>query len=158
MKYIKNTKQKGYAILFAVVIISVISIITIGLANSTFKQLILSSLASDSQVSFFQADTATECALYSDNVEAMTSTTFSPWPCGVDLNGGDIHLLVGPISTGQDGYSLVPQGIATDPCFDINVYKDTSTDPAGTTIKSRGYNSCNKNGPRTVEREIQVTY
>ena len=157
----KHTTQKGYAILFAVVIVSVISMIAIGLSNTTYKQLILSSVAKDSQVSFFQSDTATECALYADNVEGMTATTLSPWNCGVDENNVDYSLDVRALSSGADGYEVTPTTPnATTSCFDFSVEKTIPANPGdpSTTIKGRGYNSCDKNNPKTVEREIQVTY
>ena len=97
MNKINTRKQNGYAILFTVVIISIISLLAIGLSNSTYKQLILSSVSTDSQVSFFQADTAVECALYADVVDTLNESSPSPWHCGIDSKGGDIILDIGSI-------------------------------------------------------------
>lgn len=153
---IKSNKN-GYAILFAVVIISIISMLAIGLSNTTYKQLVLSSLANDSQVSFYQSDTATECALYADNVLLMNSTNYSSWQCGKDNNGDDITFTVLGLG-GHLDYTLNPTILGTSlPCFDINVVK-TGTAPIETNIYARGYNSCDKDNPKTVEREIKVTY
>ncbi len=159
MKIIKTLKfnNKGYAVLFAVVVVSIISMIALGLSNSTYKQLVLSSLANDSQLSFFQSDTATECALYADNVLDMSSSLPPSWSCGKDLNGNDMSF---SISGTGDNYttfsSLSGQSI---PCFDFEVVKaDDGTGLIKTNIFARGYNSCNKLNPKTVEREIKVTY
>ncbi len=155
------THTGGYAILFAVVIVSVISMIAIGLSNTTYKQLILSSVARDSQTSFFQSDTATECALYADGVENMTSASGSPWLCGVDANGNDYSLTIGPLASGGDGYQVSPTNpSAIGPCFDFSVERLVPVNPGDPTTLTRGkgYNSCDKNNPKTVEREIQVRY
>lgn len=156
--YKKNIEPKngGYAILFAVVVVSIISMIAIGLSNTTYKQLVLSSLANDSQVSYYQSDTATECALYADIVLGMTSSAPSPWNCGKDSSGADFVLdLTG---SGTD-YALTPTNLSGSlrPCFEFNVTK-TGVAPIETTIYARGYNSCDKTSQKTVEREIKVTY
>ncbi len=158
MIHIIKTKEKGYAILFAVVIISVISVIAFGLSSSTYKQLILSSLASDSQVAFFQADTGSECGLYADMVEHLNEASISPWLCGVTVNQDNTTFMIDETSTGIPGYTLTPINPGTAPCFDIVVTNDTVSAPPVTTMRARGYNNCDKNNMRTVEREIQITY
>ncbi len=160
MKNLTNKKNGGYAILFAVVVVSVISIIAVGLSNSTFKQLILSSVARDSQTSFFESDTATECALYADAVLNLTSGTPSPWLCGVDANGRNYSFDISPLSSGGNGYEVRPSAPDASPCFEFGVEKLIPVNPGdpSTKVRGRGYNSCDKNSPKTVEREIQVTY
>jgi hypothetical protein len=155
----ENKNQKGYAILFAVVVISIISMLAIGMSNTTYKQLVLSSLANDSQVSFYQSDTATECALYADNVLLMTTDTYSSWQCGKDNNGDDMTFNVSSIPSGsRSDFNLSPTILGSSiPCFDLDVIK-TGTSPVETNIYARGYNSCDKANPKTVEREIKVTY
>jgi hypothetical protein len=148
-------REGGYAILFAVVVVSIISMIAIGLSNTTYKQLVLSSLANDSQLSYYQSDTSTECALYADNVLNMTSATSSPWSCGVSTSGSNMSF---SISGSGANYVLTSSLVGTaTPCFDFDVTK-VGTFPVATTIYARGYNSCEKTNPKTVEREIKVTY
>lgn len=160
----KNNKNilsnKGYAMLFSIVIISIISLLAIGLSNTSYKQLILSSVARDSQTSFFESDTATECALYADTVDHINSST-GTWLCGVDQDGVDNVFKTGDLLSGNPGYRADYQyNNQTYPCFDFDVETLTPVNPGDPTtrIKSRGYNSCDKQNPRTVEREIQVTY
>lgn len=156
----KIKEQKGYAILFAVVIVSVISVIAIGLSNTTYKQLILSSVAKDSQVSFFQADTAAECAIYAENIEQIKAPV-SSWSCGLNEKGEPFVFDIEELSGG--GYYAYPvfgtKKVAT-PCFDFSVQNLTAVNPNDPNIKisAKGYNSCDKKSPRTVEREIQVFY
>lgn len=165
----KHTTQNGYAILFAVVIISVISVIAFGLSNSTYKQLVLSSVASNSQLAFFQSDTATECALYADRIinvaEQITDPTDTiSYECGRNFN--NLHPFeyraTRPYDT-LDGqhvrFILRPASpVLTEPCSEVDVTEDTTATPVPTRIKARGYNSCDKSSLKTVEREIKVTY
>lgn len=160
-----HENQNGYAILFTVIIVSAISVITAGLSNTAYKQLILSSLAKDSQAAFYQSDAATDCALYADQIMAMTDPTFTTvlnsWTCG----GSSLRVI--PISPddGSGSYSIYPvDGDSIKPCFRINVKRTPVYDGNGiiietkTEISARGYSMCNMENPRTVEREIQINY
>jgi len=162
--FLKNKNQKGYAILFTIIIVSAISVITAGLSNTAYKQLILSSLAKDSQTAFYQSDTATDCALYADRVEALNPTIPESvitmgggWICG------NANLTVTPGVGGS--YTILPNDEdSPDPCFRINVIKEVigqdgeGIDIIKTTIQARGYNICNVTNLRTVEREIEISY
>lgn len=148
-----KNKNTGYAILFAVVIVSIISILSFGLSNTTYKQLILSSLASDSQISYLQSDMATECGLYADTIVGLGSIS-SSWSCGIDSNGN-----IRTFSIVDNGVKFIatPVTLGTkDPCFEFDI--DKTTTPGTTVIKARGYNSCDKSNSKTVEREVEVTY
>ena len=148
MEYFNKTKEKGYAILFTVVIVGVISMIAIGLANLSYKQLLLSSVARDSQVSFYQADTASECGLYADNV--MTGGIESlpaGWVCGGET------LTKTTLATNKYLLSY-PTADPTSPCFEVII--DKTAIPIK--IQGMGYNLCDKSNLRTVQRELDVTY
>lgn len=158
--FIKIKKKKGYAILFTVIIISAISALAAGLANTSYKQLILSSLVKNSQSAFYQADTAADCALYAD---LIYNTTIKPgffeneelWFCG----GIDLKVL--PVGDDFKSYNLIPvDEESNDPCFRISVTKSLSVseESQGVQIKARGYNICKLNNPRVVEREIEIDY
>lgn len=161
----KNTTQKGYAILVTIVVVSIITLIAIGLSRSTYKQLILSSLAKDSQVSFYQADTASECALYFDRVliskiPVTDPVTLPPssFSCGMDSIEMDVST---PDVNGS--YNINPPTEILDsndqPCFRIEVAKELDALGATTTtIKAKGYNICNTSNLRTVERTISISY
>lgn len=114
--------QKGYAILFTIVVVSAISVITAGLTNAAYKQLILSSLAKDSQAAFYQSDTAGDCALYADRKNPSgIITTGGSWTCG----GADLN--VTPLSGGSYTIYPVDEDILT-PCFRIDVTKTTNVE------------------------------
>lgn len=159
MKNFQYKKEEGYAILFTVVVVSAISVITAGLSNAVYKQLVLSSLAKDSQIAFYQSDTATDCALYADRIVRERDPTFgsvdSTWSCG-----GIPTLRV--VNLDGDSYGIHPtlsNETSTNPCFRIDVIKSSPNPPVVVTnISAKGYNICNKTNIRTVEREIKITY
>lgn len=81
------TKQKnnGFVILFAILVSSIILLISMGMFNIIQKELVLSSYARESQRAFYAADSALECALYADIYgigEVNPSTPFSVTPQG----------------------------------------------------------------------------
>lgn len=152
IKILKQKRQKGYAILFAIIIISAISVVTAGLLNVAYKQMILSSLANDSQVAFYQADKGAECALFLDRqTDNLENENFTQWMCGgVSLNFTN--------NEGSGKFQLEPDeeiSHSTDPCFKIRITKVGNE----TTVRSDGYNICNHQGNiRAVQRSIEITY
>lgn len=150
----------GYAILFTVIVVSIISLMAIGLSNASYKQLVLSSLARDSHLAFYQSDTAAECALYADNKQNMALP--DPWVCGLDTNGNDYSLGVMPPDNSDPNktvYSLQPDAAMSasgGPCFSIQITKDNVAFTSN--IKARGYNICDTTNPRTLERLTEVDY
>lgn len=151
--FIKN-KKGGYALMFTLMVVSVVSVITAGLINAANKQLILYSLAKDSQLAFYQADTAGDCALYADRKDPGNITTVGgSWSCG------GLDLVVTPISNGYKIYPINSTTNSMDPCFKIDVRKDTGTpNVIKTEISARGYNICDASNIRTVEREINIKF
>lgn len=161
-----NNTQKGYAILFTVILVSIILTITMGLSNTAFKQLIISHVAKNSELAFYQADTASECALYMDRVSGIfTPSIPATVSCGVDKTGANTTLnVVTTINGSQEIYNLTPAGLwntSLAPCFNIIFTKTNPidpTDPVLNNMKARGYNLCVKSSARAVEREEEVNY
>ena len=156
MKIIKFKKEnKGYAILFTVVVVGIISAITIGLTNAAYKQMMLSSVARDSTSAFYQADISTECAMYADNIDVLSNvdSVSVPFKCG-----GTIMDYNHTVDTTL--YQLTPhnQSSITGKCFLADVNKNEVGDLIKTKVEAYGYNICNKNNFRTVERKIEVNY
>lgn len=153
----KKTTQQGFAMLFTVMLVGIILAIAIGIAEITFKQTILSNLASDSQLSFFQADTAMECGMLYE---------YAPI-AGIDPK----YLVVGgePLVCGAarlEYIGVTPEGAHrfepsdffdrgnTRACFALEFNKSTSP----RTIEAFGYNNCDPASPRQVERALRVLY
>jgi len=147
----RKNDNKGYAILFTVVIVGIISMITIGLSNAAYKQTMLSSVARDSTIAFYQADIGSECALYADKI-----LFFNVDQDKTEFNCAG-HSLQFQKNVAGDFYQLLPENPnSLSKCFRIEVSKDAAL--ASTEIQAKGYNYCNKSNFRTVERGIKVTY
>lgn len=154
MKFIKNkTKDKGYAILFTVIVVGIVSMITIGLSNAAYKQIILSSIAKDSTTAFYQADIASECALYAD-YEYNMEPADNLWTCA------EHSLKFSRSGSGQVTTYHMNQinPTSTDKCFSANVTRTETESSVSTKIEALGYNICDQTNIRTVERAIQVNY
>lgn len=148
--------NQGYALLFTMVIVSVILAIATGVASSISKQLVLSSTALDSQIAFYQADTAGECALYISTVVGTPLVINAPYNgefnCGLDSDGNQITLDVVEIDPGV--FTIEPDSNLNGPCFRIDI--DESSAPS--IANAYGYNSCDLGSKRAVERGIEITY
>lgn len=166
-KYKKN--KGGYAMLFTVVVVSAISVITAGLTNIAYKQLTLSSLAKDSQTATIWADTANECSVFFEQVAIKhllgQNQLTNEWTCGgitfdIDWNG------VSGLSDYEDGnyeYSLKAKEEGTPlkkPCFEFSAksIKEEDASTKSVTIESSGFNICDKDNIRTVERAYEINY
>jgi hypothetical protein len=171
MKYFKFKKTKldrikmsknGFTLFIAMIVTGLILGVGFSITNILLKELSLSSTGKESQVAFYAADSAAECAMYWDRKQADgTAVDVSPFD-RADLANGinpppmtDIHCGAGISGDGE-------AGSPTRADFDINhpdntvstfyvVYnygtdniscaKVTVTKGAGTTeIDSRGYN------------------
>lgn len=159
-------KQAGFAMLFAVLVSSVLLSIGLSIFNLTVKELVLSSSGRESQFSFYAADTGAECAIYWDfkgkDIFATTSSDFrSPSPANPDCVGALINIspsVSGPSSATTE-FSL---NIPTEYCAIVTVTKSSTGPPIiKTEIDSRGYNTpCPIDTPNQnrVERALKVTY
>lgn len=146
--------NSGFAMLFTVLVISIILAIALGIADVTFKQTVLSSLARDSQLAFYQADSGVECGMYYDlnrgQLPRGTVTTDAPqqFTCGKDT----ISLVSGQSFTDHFVYQEDVTG--NTPCFSVTFDK---TDPAKNLVSARGFSTCNSTAQQ-VERGLQVRY
>jgi hypothetical protein len=127
--------------------------ISMGLANTAMKQMILSGVARDSTTAFYQADVGSECALYADDSDTLRT-----------LGGGNQYNCANQISTttktingAVTTYTLTPSGV-TGGCYYATITKTNVGDAVETRVESRGYNICDMTNIRTVERAILVTY
>ncbi len=160
---LKPIKQNGYALMFTVILVSIISLISIGLSNTTYKQMILSSGANDSELAFYESDMAMECALYVDNKTSILTNNILNYVCGVDEKGNPYLLNISSVTISKNltKYNLNPSNSisnSNDSCFRIEIDKDNLSNITTTTIKANGYNICNINNNRAVERTIEVKY
>ena len=156
--------KRGFTLLIAVLVSSVMLSIGVAIYNIVSKQVILSSAGRESQFAFFAADTGVECVLYWDsNFDAFSSSSAQVMSCAGDrpippenitrvYEEDFAHTMT--TTTTEFSFSMVP-GIV-NPCVDVKVVR--SERPTRTTIESLGHNTCVITNPRRIERAIRVRY
>lgn len=162
----KIKKNSGYALLFTVLIISMILAMTVGISNTTFRELGFTATAKQSHIAFFAADSGLECALWQDrNVTGPvfpSNSATSPLPV---MNCVTASPAITTVLAGATSASYVVQDFAAGGgCVRVTVEKDqNATPPASypTKITARGYNvNCSQlaAGMQHVERVLQAKY
>lgn len=101
----KSSKQRGYTLLFAVLVSSVVLSIGISILNISKKEFLLASSARESTTAFYAADSGLECAMY--------------W------NDGSIDFIVGTHSFGTPVTNI---SCALSPTVDVT-YFDNADPP-----------------------------
>ena len=150
--YFKNASRAGgYAILFVVLLVSIILAMTIGIANIALKEATFTATAKDSHVSFFAADSAGECAVYNLGPHVRAIPDFTnlnsdlPNPLTLNCNGTVVSTNVQNV-LGSATYEYDFKGASGFiPVQDGCAYVDISDDTAAqyTTITAHGFNvSC----------------
>ncbi len=147
----------GFAMLFTVLVVTLMLSIAISISNQTFKQTILSNLAKDSQTSFYQADTAVECGMFYD--------TAGSFPLGTDPAGATSPIICGEHSFQIDqtasrmDYLMYTESVSnpSGPCSSILFDKETLAGSSISVVEGRGYNICTTS-PRQVQRALKVQY
>lgn len=156
--YSDQVRSGGFTLLYATLIGSLLLAIATGIFNIIFKELQLTSSSRESFVAFYAADTGLECSLYWDLSQGvfLSSDDHDPPQSGVLCNGIDI--------TQNWTVNSNPSSATTE--FDITFLPEpycthvvvSKVDGGETLIESRGYNTCDTNNPRRVERGIKATY
>lgn len=151
-----NDTQRGFALLIAVILTSVVLALGEALLDVAYKQVLLSSSAKNSQYAFYNADSALECALYWDQkLNAFDYTT--PLPSGsITCNSAALQNYTTSISGST---RITSFGVACSTGAGnsglTTVYKQSS----GTTdIYSNGYNSCDASSATRIERGLKIHY
>jgi len=184
MTFIKTTKTKGYTLLFAVIVSSIVLSIAAFIMSISRKQFILSSLARDSTVAIYAADSAIQCA-----VAAYANGTLVEYHTDEgqgNSNRPERYVLSCGSSGGNGNFGNNPTteatvGFLTGTAYqsgEVSIIYDNNTcakvvitdgfDSLKTTrhkvrIESRGYSignagACPVRNPRTTERAIQLEY
>jgi hypothetical protein len=169
------SSQRGFVILFAVLVSSILLSIGLGIFSITYKELLLSSSDRDSQVAFYAADTGTECALYWDVQHPDTEESIFGLVLAATSTPPDASMPA--LCAGKDivsdwaieyypEYLFVETTFTidtigdTDACAEVSVTKsyDALNNERTTQIDSRGFNSCAEGISRRVERGLRVEY
>lgn len=150
--------SRGFTLLIAVILTSVLLSVGLALLDISYKQIVLSSTARQSQYAFYAADSAIECALYWDQKENAFAYAA---PIGTIQCAGSNISVSSSVSGGTRTSTFAT------PCVDgvtasVTVYKTTgascSSGSATSCIYATGYNTCTATDPRRIERGLKVFY
>ena len=151
-------KESGVAILFTILMTSVLLLIAIGITQISYKELLFTAEAKDSNIAFMAADTGIECAMYMDSMLAFSGTSSDPFYC----HG---HQVLDTTSDNINFQFSLPMTSAS--CAQVYINKAAGTGTS-TQIDSYGYNvgqydsnNCINSGalaPNLVGRALRITY
>jgi Tfp pilus assembly protein PilE len=167
MIYKNIQKNKGYTLLFAVMVSSLVLAVGISILNISKKEFLLSSSARESITAFYAADSALECAVYHDNEGKFSFAK--------DLGSvkcvGNIIKNISDVSTGANStisyeVSLKPNSENSTMTTCAKVVRTYDSTTKVVEFVSRGYNmgwnstgnTCSDPSPRRVERALHYTY
>ncbi len=174
----KIKKSRGFALLFAVLAASLLLSIGLSIFTITVKEITLSSYSTNSQFSFYAADSGAECGLYWDikgNSGITFATSTDSTSNGLNktsINCGNtvISLTVSAVDAydATTTFSMPLNDVpGQDYCALVTVAKSNPGGTQGvssTYINSLGYNICNSSAVPTwgnqnlVERALKVSY
>ncbi len=160
--------NKGYTLLFAVLVSSLVLAVGISILEVSKKEFLLAAAARESTSAFYSADSGLECAAFYDDSGILFRITGGSSVFANSMKCSN-HIPTNSSLTSSGGASVYAFDILLDDvgngaytCARVTVTKD----PKKTTIESRGYNigwdtstnTCSKPSPRRVERAIVYDY
>lgn len=156
-------KNRGFIILFSMLISSLILLVSSGIYNVVQKQVVLSSYARESQKAFYAADAALDCALYNDISPLITQTAFLMNPptipysaelsCGTSTDKSRVYLL-DTSTTGDDNFEKAfvfryftnqyfnTEYVGAGCAYVLVEKKGGGITPVMTRITASGFNTC----------------
>ena len=166
---IKTSKQKGFTLLLSLLVISIILSVSFGVFDVMTKELKLSGIGRESQISFYAADAGIECAYFWDIKHPDFTESVFEKTAGVNISCGGGEGIKTLYDEGIHSFSfdMGKSNDKTQKCAEVSVTKvigkeytcdsDKTCKDTTTTIKSRGYNySCESKSLHKVERAIKV--
>lgn len=140
-------ENKGFALLIAVIFMTVMLTFGLSLGSIGFKQQILASGAIESQYAFYAADAALECALYADQQQNLFAYTDDLSASAPRMSCGDA---TNPVAVGVTSHTdtqwVITTRLSLDDdthCAEVTVWKPAALSDT-TYIFSQGYDvSCN---------------
>lgn len=150
----QDQKQRGFTILLAALVASLVLTLGISVFSIAQKQVVLSSLGRSSQFAFYTADTAAECALYWDIRHDLFSTT-SPSVTPA-CNGTPLALVGEP---GALPYTISFEFEPNGYCAQVSVTK-SAVDPR-TVIHADGFSTSCADisiSGRSLQRSVELNF
>jgi len=177
-KNIKNNRgEKGFAVLFSVMLASFLITLGISIFSISLKEIMITTSTRDSQVAYYAADSARECAIYWDikqgafppcfdsngNFIDCTETSNPSTKPTITCNGVDMDINFSHPQYVSTVYWTGANAIIdffkysvdniNSPRADVKIFKDYSTGNIRTTIEAYGHNTGIMG--RRVERGIR---
>lgn len=160
--------NKGYTLLFSVLVAAVVLAVGISILSISKKEFLLSSSARESMSAFYSADTGIECSVYND----QSGDIFNSSQGNIICNNTSVAITSSTNDAGDRLYIFSIPMNDKSACAVVQVRKYTkrdttiNTDVPMTEVFSRGYNigwldsnkTCDQVSPRRVERAIIYTY
>lgn len=164
-----SSSKEGFVILIAVLVASLMISLGAFIASIAVKELALSVSGRDSQLAFYAADAAAECALYQDlHVQSFAASSSAAGPADVLCNSTSTPVTVdGDLSNSNRGVSTFTASFPLNsgdnedfaPYAEVRITKeDIGGSNDETIIESRGYNVKSTSTTNRVERALEVTY
>jgi len=151
----KIKKNRGFVILYAVMISSMLLAISLGVANISLKEINFSTSAKDTNDAFFATDTGAECALLND--KSTGSVFVDPNSPTITCNNSSIIANESPALF----WSFIISGLGSGGQGCAKVTVDKRNLPI-TQLVSKGYNdggsTCTTQTSNSVERQLELNY
>ncbi len=171
-----NMHNRGFTMLIAVITGTILLLIAFGMASIALKQQVLNTTARESAIAFYAADAALDCALYLDAHRVFANTLSTETIVNSSLKCGNRDDLVP-----QNSNSIFSQRLDGGWTWDIDVTHESDEIQWGaeentfcgqfeiaktkennvtlkTVIRARGYNTCDQNSTRRLERGVEAEY
>ncbi len=164
-KYKKN--ERGVTLLIAIVVTSMMLMVSFVVANVALKQLVLADAGVESQYAFYNADSGADCAVYWDiktsSISQFATSTAGTITCGANTVGVGNPQTVPTVPSvsavvGGGGVSNPTSIFKLDFAKGCAIVRVTKENNGYTTIDSRGYNTCDTSAIKRYERGITLTY
>ncbi|MFH1308788.1 MAG: pilus assembly PilX N-terminal domain-containing protein, partial [Patescibacteria group bacterium] len=136
-KILKNNKDKGFVLLYTMILSSIILVVALSITNIALKEAQFSTSARATNEAFFAADTGAECALFYDKftINAFPFNTVQDVAIQMNCAG---QSFVASSNTSNSWSFIVPNlGSSENGCAIVSIVKNPET-----TIVSKGYNNC----------------
>ena len=155
----RKESEKGIALLFAILMTSTLLLVAIGISKISYKEILFSIEARDSDRAFTSADTGLECGMYLDKSGVFGSVSDTFYCRGIPV----VVSLGAVVDQYEFSLPLSPNSCA-------QVYVDKNYLGTNTRIEAFGYNvrqqqatapaTCvvNATNPRIVSRALRATY
>lgn len=173
--FLHTKNRKGFTVLFAVLVASILLAVGASIFNITLKNILFSSSGRESLKALSAANSGLECAEYWDrNGDSMFGAYNE-----LSNTGSVVYLnaqCMGTVLTrdrewntssqlGSDGKVITQFKISEPVCASVTIIKSqgnflpaSSVYGTKTVIESRGYNTCDETNNRRLERGVKITY